>query len=90
MNLRVKKGSRIEVVLPDGLSVTWEAVSDTDTSNVIDVIARLETMPDHADGILSHLGGGAPEQEATSNGQHGASPASHPSGLPVHTNGSTT
>lgn len=50
MNLKVKRGSRIEVVLPDGLTITWEATSDTDTSHVIDIIARFETMPDHTNG----------------------------------------
>ena len=50
MNLRVKRGSRITVVMPDGLQVTWEAVSDTDTSNLIDVIARFEVAADDAIG----------------------------------------
>lgn len=46
MNLKVKKGSRLSFVMPDGCTVTWEAVSDTDSSKIIDVVARFETEAD--------------------------------------------
>lgn len=45
-NLKVKAGSKITVVMPDGLEITWRSESDTDTSHVIDVIARFEVAAD--------------------------------------------
>ena len=46
MNLRVKKGSTITFVMGDGATIRWEAISDTDSSNIIDIVARFETMDD--------------------------------------------
>lgn len=46
MNLKVKAGTRITVVMPDGVEMTWESVSDTDTSHLIDVVARFEVAAD--------------------------------------------
>ena len=46
MNLRVLKGSSLAFAMPDGTTITWQAISDTDTSNIIDVVARFETMAD--------------------------------------------
>ncbi|NHI16847.1 hypothetical protein [Microbacterium excoecariae] len=46
----MKRGTRITVVMPNGAETTWEPVSDTDTSHVIDIIAMFETAGDEVGG----------------------------------------
>lgn len=45
-NLKVLAGSKLTFAMPDGLIVTWMAQSDTDTSHVIDTVARFEVAAD--------------------------------------------
>jgi len=45
-NVKVKRGARITFVMPDGLQITWTSESDTDTSHLIDTIARFENAAD--------------------------------------------
>lgn len=45
-NLKVLAGSKITFAMPDGLLITWTAESDTDTSHVVDTVARFETAAD--------------------------------------------
>lgn len=45
-NLKALAGSKLTFVMPDGLIITWTADRDTDTSHVIDTIARFEVAAD--------------------------------------------
>ncbi len=52
-NLKVLAGATITFAMPDGLKITWTSESDTDTSHLIDVVARFENAAD----IPAHTGG---------------------------------
>lgn len=45
-NLKVLAGAKLTFVMPDGLMIAWTSESDTDTSHVIDTIARFEVAAD--------------------------------------------
>lgn len=45
-NVKVLAGAKITFAMPDGLMITWTSGGDTDTSNLIDVIARFENAAD--------------------------------------------
>jgi hypothetical protein len=54
-NVKVMAGVKITFAMPDGLKITWRSESDTDTSHLMDTIARFENAADIP--VLDHTNG---------------------------------
>lgn len=46
LDIKIKAGTRIIAAYPDGATVTYETITDTDIDHLYDTVSRLELLGD--------------------------------------------